>query len=133
MLKVNRFEDLEAWQTARDVVQMVYQQTKAGQFSDRYLQDEMRRAGIAMMTNIAVGFSKPSTKEYCQFLFAAKSAAAELQSHAYVALDQAYLKKSDFQQLHDGIDNTARLIVKLIKYLTAQSWPPTTPSSRRTQ
>jgi four helix bundle protein len=69
----------------------------------------------------AEGFSRRSNKEFCQFLFIAKSSAAELQSHAYVALDQAYIEKPDFEKLYDALDHTSRMISNLIKYLTASS------------
>lgn len=78
----------------------------------------------------AEGFSRRSNKEFCQFLFIAKSSAAELQSHAYVALDQAYIDKPDFEKLYDGLDHTSRMISNLIKYLSARPSQPTqkTPS-----
>ena len=115
-MTINRFEDLEAWQRARELAQIVYQRTKDGQFSRDYgLRDQMRRAGVSIMANIAEGFSRRSNKEFCQFLFIAKSSAAELQSHAYVALDQAYIEKSDFEKLYDGLDHTSRMISNLIK------------------
>jgi four helix bundle protein len=123
-MKVNRFEELEAWRKARELARSVYQLTEDGRFSRDYgLRDQMRRAGVSIMANIAEGFSRKSDKEFGQFLFIAKSSAAELQSHAYVALDQGYMGKSDFEKLYDGLDHTSRMISNLIKYL----------SSRRTQ
>jgi four helix bundle protein len=125
-MTINRFEDLEAWQRARELARIVYQRTKDGQFSRDYgLRDQMRRAGVSIMANIAEGFSRKSNKEFCQFLFIAKSSAAELQSHAYVALDQAYIEKSDFNTLYDGLDHTSRMISNLIKYLSTRSSQPT--------
>jgi four helix bundle protein len=125
-MTINRFEDLEAWQKARELARVVYQSTKDGQISRDYgLRDQMRRAAVSIMANIAEGFSRKSNREFCQFLFIAKSSAAELQSHAYVALDQAYIEKSDFEKLYDGLDHTSRMISNLIKYLTAHPSPPT--------
>jgi four helix bundle protein len=121
-MTINRFEDIEAWQKARELARVVYQRTKNGQFSRDYgLRDQMRRAGVSIMANIAEGFSRRSNKEFCQFLFIAKSSAAELQSHAYVALDQAYIEKSDFEKIYESLDHTSRMISNLIKYLTAAS------------
>jgi four helix bundle protein len=119
-MKVTRFEELEVWQKARELAQVVYQLTADNHFSRDYgLRDQMRRAGVSIMANIAEGFSRKSTKEFSQFLFIAKSSAAELQSHAYVALDQAYIERSDFGKLYDNLDHTSRMISNLIKYLRA--------------
>lgn len=129
-MTINRFEDLDAWQKARELARVVYQRTKDGQFSRDYgLRDQMRRAGVSIMANIAEGFSRRSNKEFCQFLFIAKSSAAELQSHAYVALDQAYIEKPDFEKLYDGLDHTSRMISNLIKYLGAHPSQPTRKTS----
>ncbi len=121
-MKLTRFEELEVWQKARELAHVVYQLTAHGQFSRDYgLRDQMRRAGVSIMANIAEGFSRKSNKEFNQFLFIAKSSAAELQSHAYVALDQAYIGKNDFDKLYDGLDHTSRMISNLIKHLRLPS------------
>ena len=73
------------------------------------------------MANIAEGFSRKSDKEFSQFLFIAKSSAAELQSHAYVALDQGYIEEADFERLYDDLDHTSRMVSNLIKHLAALS------------
>jgi four helix bundle protein len=132
-MTINRFEDIEAWQKARELARVVYQSTKDGQISRDYgLRDQMRRAGVSIMANIAEGFSRRSNREFCQFLFIAKSSAAELQSHAYVALDQAYIGEADFQKLYDSLDHTSRMISNLIKYLSAhRSQPTPKPRSAR--
>lgn len=119
-MKINRFEELECWQKARELARVIYRCTKNGQFSRDYsLRDQMRRAGVSIMANIAEGFSRKSNREFSQFLFIAKSSAAELQSHVYVALDQGYLAKPDFEKLYDGLDHTSRMISNLIKHLNA--------------
>jgi four helix bundle protein len=135
-MTITRFEDIEAWQKARDLARVVYQSTKDGQISRDYgLRDQMRRAGVSIMANIAEGFSRRSNKEFCQFLFIAKSSASELQSHAYVALDQAYIGKDDFEKLYDSLDHTSRMISNLIKYLTARPPQPTrkTPNAKNAE
>lgn len=125
-MKVTRFEDLEVWQRARGLTREVYQFTANGRFSHDYgLRDQMRRASVSIMANVAEGFSRKSDKEFSQFLFIAKSSAAELQSHAYVALDQDYISESDFEQLYDNLDHTSRMISNLIKHLAGRSGQPT--------
>lgn len=124
-MKVIRFEDLEAWQKARGLTREVYQLTANGRFSRDYgLRDQMRRASVSIMANVAEGFSRKSDKEFSQFLFIAKSSAAELQSHAYVALDQEYIGESDFEKLYDNLDHTSRMISNLIKHLAGRSGQP---------
>jgi four helix bundle protein len=73
------------------------------------------------MANVAEGFSRKSDKEFSQFLFIAKSSAAELQSHVYVALDQGYIEEADFERLYDDLDHTSRMVSNLIKHLATLS------------
>ena len=77
----------------------------------------MRRAGVSIMANIAEGFSRKGDKEFGQFLFVAKSSAAEVQSHAYVALDQGYMTDTDFKGLYESLDHVSRMLSNLIKHL----------------
>jgi four helix bundle protein len=89
----------------------------------------MRRAGVSIMADIAEGFSRKGDLEFTQFLFVAKGSAAELQSHAYVALDQGYIEQGRFQDLYAQADKSARLISGLIKYLRS----PQTKQTRQTK
>ena len=87
-MKISRFEDLDCWQQARELTRVTYALTRNSKFSKDYgLRDQMRRASVSIMANVAEGFSRKGDKEFGQFLFVAKSSAAELQSHVYVALD----------------------------------------------
>ncbi len=118
MAKVRRFEELEAWQAARAAVQLIYEASSNGEFSrDFALRDQIRRAAVSMMSNIAEGFSRRSNREFAQFLFMAKASAAEAQSQMYVALDQGYLNEDRFRLLYDQADRCARQISALITYL----------------
>jgi four helix bundle protein len=94
-MTIKRFEEIEAWQKARELARVVYQSTKDGQISRDYgLRDQMRRAGVSIMANIAEGFSRRSNKEFCQFLFIAKSSAAELQSQRVRSIGSGIYRKS---------------------------------------
>ena len=73
------------------------------------------------MANIAEGFSRKGDKEFGQFLFVAKSSAAELQSHAYVALDQGYIGEPELKKLYDGLDHISRMTSNFIKHLSAHT------------
>ena len=116
--EINRFEDLECWQQARKIVNRVYRVCRVGEFRRDYgLVDQMKRAALSIMANIAEGFSRKGNKEFIQFLFIAKSSAAELQSHLYVGLDQGYIHQPQFDELYEGADKVQRQISNFIKYL----------------
>lgn len=118
MAKIRRFEELEAWQAARAIVQGIYEVSSDDQFfRDFALRDQIRRAAVSMMANIAEGVSRRSNREFVQFLFMAKASAAEVQSHMYVALDQSYLSQEQFRLLYDQTDRCARQVSALITYL----------------
>ena len=117
-MKITRFEDLECWQEARNIVNGVYRLCRAtGIKSDFTLLDQIKRAVISLMANIAEGFSRKGNREFAQFLFIAKASAAELQSHLYVALDQKYIEENEFKGLYEELDKVQRKISNLIKYL----------------
>lgn len=119
MSKITRFEDLTCWQEARKIVKDIYKVSRINEFrKDFGLADQVKRAAVSIMANTAEGFSRRGNKEFIQFLFIAKSSAAELQSHLYVALDQGYVKLEKFSSLYENIDKVQRQISNLIKYLT---------------
>ena len=118
MASIKRFEELESWKGARALVQEIYRVSSNGRFSrDLALREQIRRAVVSMMANIAEGFSRRSNREFAQYLFMAKASAAEAQSHMYVALDQGYLKVDQFKLLYGQADRCARQISGLITYL----------------
>jgi four helix bundle protein len=116
-MKIERFKDIEAWKEARNIVNSVY--SADGLKRDYSLTDQVKRAAISIMANIAEGFSRKGNKEFMQFLFIAKASAAELQSHFYVALDQGYVKREQFDTLYEDIDRVQRKISNFIKYLNS--------------
>lgn len=112
------FEQIIAWQTAREIVDRVYDISDAGAFArDFGLKDQARQAAISMMANIAEGFSRRSELEFAQYLFVAKGSAAELQSHLYIALDREYLPQDEFTSLYDKLDYYSRQVSRLITHL----------------
>lgn len=117
-MKIERFEDIEAWQKARELVKGIYQVTGEGEFAkDHSLKDQIRRASISAISNIAEGFSRQTDKEFVQFLGIAKGSASEVQSQLYVALDLKYISGTAFKQLYELSEETIRLISGFIKYL----------------
>ncbi len=111
MAKIERFEDIEAWQRARQLAKAVYAVTSEGKFSrDFGLRDQIQRAAVSVMSNIAEGFDRGGNRELIQFLFIAKGSAAEVQAQLYVAFDAGYLNKEQFQELYDLSNDTSRLL-----------------------
>ncbi|HOE18515.1 MAG TPA: four helix bundle protein [Syntrophorhabdaceae bacterium] len=121
-MKLTRFEEIEAWQEARIIVNRVYSVCGVNGFRKDYsLSDQIKRAAVSIMANIAEGFIRRSDKEFIQFLFIAMASCAEVQSHLYVAQDQGYIGKSEFDQIYNQADKTARMISGLIKYLRSST------------
>jgi four helix bundle protein len=118
MAGIRRFEEIEAWQLARRLTQAVYGYSKRGSFArDFGLKDQIRRASVSVMSNIAEGFEREGAAEFSQFLAIAKGSAAEVRSQLYVALDQGHLTKTEFEELFAMAESTRRLIAGFQKYL----------------
>jgi four helix bundle protein len=117
-MKINSFEDLDCWQEARILVRKIYDATKEGNFrKDLRLTGQIQGAATSSMANIAEGFERRSDKEFVQFLYIAMASTAEVKSHLYVALDQAYIEKKQFDDIYEQAGKTAKMISSLIKYL----------------
>ena len=100
--KIETFEDLRVWQQGIELVKQVYLITKEGEISrDFGLRDQLRRAAVAVPTNVAEGFERSSRKEYVNFLNIAKGSAGEVRSLLRVALEVGYLNKSSYFHLYD--------------------------------
>ena len=114
MSKVERFEDLIAWQKARELTKAIYSVTADGRFSKDFgLRDQIRRASVSIMSNIAEGFGRGSMNEFHQFLVVSKASCAEVQSQLYIAFDVGYLDKTTFKKLSDSANEVARIISAL--------------------
>ena len=93
-MQVKNFEDLEIWKDARALTREVYQLTRDSKFlKDFGLRDQIRRAAISVMSNIAEGFERGGNQEFVQFLYVAKASCGEVRSQLYVALDQGYVDR----------------------------------------
>jgi len=119
-MKIERFEDIEAWKIARELTQQIYNVTNKGQFvRDHGLQSQIQRAAVSIMANVAEGFDANSDDEFVRFLRYALRSATEVQSHLYVAADQGYISKDEFTQLYDQATEVKKLIAGFIRYLKA--------------
>ncbi len=118
MATINRFEDIDAWKKAREMARLIYRVTTTGQFArDFGLRDQIRRASVSVMSNIAEGFERGGDKEFRQFLAYAKGSAGEFKAQLYVALDAGYLPQEQFERLYVLATETGKLIGGLIRYL----------------
>ena len=122
MSSIRTFVELDAWRTARELTKLVYLATRNSAFAkDFALRDQIRRASISIMANVAEGFGRSGSGEFIQFLAIAKGSACEVNSHIFVALDQGYISQSDFDRLNEMADRTINLIGGLMKYLQQSS------------
>lgn len=111
MSKVEKFEDLVAWQKARVLSREIYKLTRTSRFSkDWALADQIRRATTSIMSNIAEGFKRGSRSEFHQFLVVAKGSCGEVRSQIYVALDAEYVGQAEFKRLHDMATEVSKII-----------------------
>ena len=109
--KVERFEDLIAWQKVRQLTADIYRVTSQGGFSKDFgLRDQIRRASVSVMSNIAEGFDRGSRGEFHQFLVIAKASCAEVRSQLYVALDVGYIVQEIFSNLNSSTEELSRII-----------------------
>ena len=112
------FEDLRVWQTARALTDAVYEHTKSGAFSKDFgLRDQIQRAAVSIMSNIAEGFESRTRSQFIHYLGQAKASAGEVRCQLYVAKDQEYLSEAEFSELYDQAEKVARQLYRLIQHL----------------
>lgn len=111
MGKIEKFEDLIAWQKARELTRAIYEATRQGAFAKDYgLCGQIQRAAVSIMANIAEGFERGGRGEFHQFLSTAKASCAEVRSQLYVAFDVGYLDKAMFERLMQQAEEVARIV-----------------------
>jgi four helix bundle protein len=126
MAAITRFEDIEAWKTARQLTNSVYAYTnQAGFNKDFGLKDQIRRASVSIMSNIAEGFESRTDTQFINFLGMARASAGEARSQLYIALDQKYITEEDFKETFAIAQTCSKQIANFIKYLE------TNPRQRR--
>ena len=111
MTSITKFEDLIAWQEARKLVKMIYSMTSAGSLAKDFgMRDQLQRASVSAMANIAEGFDCESTAEFARFLGFARRSAVEVQSLLYAALDVEYIKEDVFKIHYEQAKKAQALI-----------------------
>jgi four helix bundle protein len=110
-MAVTRFEELIAWQKARLLAKQVYHVTNTGKFAKDYgFRDQIRRASVSVMSNIAEGFERGSRPDFHRFLVIAKASCAEVRSQLYLAYDIGYITQDEFDDLMELATETTKII-----------------------
>lgn len=118
MATIKRFEEIKAWQEARELARLVYSVTHKGSFArDFGLKDQVQRAAVSVGSNIAEGFARNGNKEFVKFLWIAKGSATEVQSQLYTAKDVGYISDDDFQLVYQKAESCIILIYRFLKSL----------------
>ena len=126
MTTAKRFEDLEVWQRAKDLTHLIYKYPADGSFSrDFGLRDQMRRASVSIMANIAEGFESQTQAMFIKYLGHAKGSAGELRAQLYIAKDQGYISEESFSEMFSLSEICSKQLARFIQYLENQ------PNARR--
>ena len=121
MGKVEKFEDLIAWQKARALTKQIYSITSKNQFVKDYgLKDQIRRASVSIMSNLAEGFERGGRPEFHQYVVIAKGSCAEVRSQLYVALDVEYITQKQFDHFYNMTIEISRILGGLRSSLQKQ-------------
>jgi four helix bundle protein len=126
MARAERFEELEVWQRARELTDMIYDLSDAGAFArDFGLRDQMRRAAVSIMSNVAEGFESRTQGLFAEFLGRAKGSSGELCAQFYIALDRNYLSPEQFDTALRLAETCSKQLARFMQYLHSQ------PNTRR--
>jgi four helix bundle protein len=133
MAKIERFEDLQSWQKARHLTNVVYDLCEHPKFAkDFRLSGQIRDASGSVMHNIAEGFESGTHPEFIRFLKMARRSASEVQSELYLALDRKYITQEELTLAYGLATETKRLINGMIGYLRKSTHPTTQPRNYKT-
>ncbi|HAP36002.1 MAG TPA: four helix bundle protein [Bacteroidetes bacterium] len=117
-MAIQRFEEMKVWQDARILTKNIYSLTQNKYFNKDFgLRDQIQRAAVSIMSNIAEGYERDSNKEFVKFLGYSKGSVGEVRSLLYVALDQEYISEMEFNNLKESATNISTQIANFIKYL----------------
>lgn len=121
MSTITRFEDIRAWQTARQLTNAIYDMTEQGTFARDYgLRNQIQRAAVSVMSNVAEGFESRTQALFIDFLGRAKGSAGEVRAQLYVALDRGYIVQDQFDVAYALADKAARQIHGFMTYLESK-------------
>ena len=116
------FEELYCWQVGRELVNIIYSLTKKPSFKDYSLKDQICRATVSVISNIAEGFERGSKDEFLYFLYIAKGSCGEVRSQLYIALDQGFITKEDFGKACEKSKQTSSILHKFIESFKSEGY-----------
>ena len=124
-MKIKKFEEIEVWKEARKLVTMVYELTNKPLFKrDFGLKEQIQRAAVSCMSNIAEGFDGGTNQQFIQYLVYTRRSSSEVQSELYVALDRKYITQNDFDTAYAQASKVGRLANGFISYLRSATGKP---------
>jgi len=117
-MKIQKFEDMKVWQEARTLVNQIYKSTSKQKFSKDFgLRDQIQRAAVSVMSNIAEGYERDSNKEFIRFLLYSKGSVGEVRSLLYIAQDLSYLTEEELSKHYESAISIIKQISNFTKYL----------------
>ena len=121
MVTILKFEDIIAWQKALELSDIIYSHSNKEKFSKDFgLRDQMRRASISVVSNIAEGFEREGNNQFIYFLLVAKASAGELRAQLYIARNQNYISMNEFEIINQKVIEVSKTISGFISYLRTQ-------------
>jgi four helix bundle protein len=121
MTSAKRFEELEVWQKAKELTNLVYKYSSDGAFArDFGLRDQIRRAAVSVMSNIAEGFESQTQAMFIKYLAHAKGSAGELRAQLYIARDQGFITDEEFKMIVSLAEICSKQLARFIQYLESQ-------------
>jgi four helix bundle protein len=122
MATINKFEDLVVWKNAMELTDFIYKLTNGYKFKKDYdLVDQIRRSSVSIVSNIAEGFERGTKHEFINYLFIAKGSCGETRSQVYIAYNQGYINKEEFESAISLCKRTSSLLYALIKSVKEKS------------
>ncbi len=126
MPKVDRFEDLEVWKNARTLANAIYRLTQKGLLAKDFgMRDQMQRAAVSILSNVAEGFESQTQNMFAEYLGRSKASAGELRAQLYLSVDLAYISQDEFNQVMELVTLCSKQLARFIQYLHSN------PNSRR--
>ncbi len=116
-MRIQSFQDIKAWQVARRLVSQVYHITSAWPYRYRSLADQINRAAVSIMANIAEGFDSSSDADFVRFLVYSRQSASEVQSHLIISRDQNLIDQKEFDALFHDTNQVKSMVIAFIQYL----------------
>lgn len=132
-MRIIRFEDVESWKEGRILCKMVYEIARREQFATDFgLRNQIQRAAVSVVSNIAEGFDSRSNPEFQRFLIYARRSLSEVKCQLYIALDAEYISQQEFTGIYDQADKVGRLANGFIRFLSLHRKPPRITSNKQT-